>query len=142
MIVVDASIATKLIIREIDSRSAEHWYADAKGEIIAPDLIVIEVSQAVVRRVNARIIPDEAGRAALLAWRTILDGGGITLFKSDTRDVHEAAQLAIELGHPIKDCLYLHHAIELDAVLMTADAKFRIRALRLHPRIELLDQLQ
>ena len=39
-----------------------------------------------------------------------------------------AANLALELGHPLKDCVYLALAMDLDCKLITCDAKFASKA--------------
>jgi predicted nucleic acid-binding protein len=38
--------------------------------------------------------------------------------------VESAAELALELGHPIYDCLYLALARQLNGLLVTADGRF------------------
>jgi predicted nucleic acid-binding protein len=40
-------------------------------------------------------------------------------------DLLAAASLALELGHPIYDCLYLAMAIRENALVITADRRFR-----------------
>lgn len=49
-----------------------------------------------------------------------------------------ASALAIQLGHPLKDCLYLALARELGCALATCDVRFRNRALEAYPDIKLL----
>lgn len=39
-------------------------------------------------------------------------------------DIDAALQLAIDLNHPIYDCLYLALAIRLDTHVVTADRRF------------------
>jgi predicted nucleic acid-binding protein len=54
--------------------------------------------------------------------------------------VAEAAGIALRLGHPLADCLYLALAIELDCDLATCDAKFQARASSAYPRVQLLSE--
>jgi predicted nucleic acid-binding protein len=136
VIVVDASLAAKLVVAEADSDEAEAWFERAE-EISAPDLIVVEVVQAVVRRVNDRRTTSEVGLAAIAKWRNLLAGQAINLFRSDPEQVATAAELAIILGHPVKDCLYLVLAMEHGGTLITADARFHARAHGRYPIIEL-----
>lgn len=138
MIVIDASLAAKLILDEADSDRADRWYLSLSEQPIAPDLIVIEVTQAIVRRVNDRQAAVDEGLASLNAWRSILRGGGIGLVRSGSEHVHAAAELAIRLGHPAKDCVYLALAIERSAELATCDVGFAARARGAYPAIKLL----
>lgn len=138
MIVIDASLAAKLILDEADSDRADAWYLDLSEQPIAPDLIVIEVTQAIVRRVNDRQAAVEQGLAGLDAWRSILRGGGIGLVRSGPEHVHAAAELAMRLGHPVKDCVYLALAIERGVDLATCDVQFAAKARTIHPPVKLL----
>lgn len=138
MIVLDASLAVKLIITETDSAEARRWFAAGDEPIVAPDLIAIEVAQAIVRRVNAQETATIAGQNALRAWRATLDSGAIGLMRSSPETIETAAMIAMQIGHPLKDCLYLELAIDLGCDLATCDATFRTRALRYYPGIRLL----
>jgi predicted nucleic acid-binding protein len=137
MIVIDASLAAKLVIEEDDSDYADAWFGALIDQVVAPDLIAIEVSQAIVRRINMREISPPDGRRALHVWRDILAQGGITLFRTDPVQAGSAAELAISLGHPVKDCVYLELAIAHAGLLVTADAQFHARASPRFPMVEL-----
>lgn len=137
MIVVDASVAAKLLLDEADSLRTRDWFNDTAERLIAPDLLAVEVAQAVVRRVNMRQISGNAARTVLREWRNFTTDGGIMLVRSNPPLIETAAGLGIDLGHPVKDCLYLALAIECDCDLVTCDAKFVARASPLHPRVRL-----
>ncbi|MEG3089042.1 type II toxin-antitoxin system VapC family toxin [Sphingomonas sp. PB4P5] len=113
-------------------------YLGIAQEVVAPDLIMVEVAQAIVRRVNTGETIAAEGRAALRSWRAILDGGGIRLLRTLPSQVEAAGDLAIRLGHPVKDCIYLLLAMERDSMLMTCDVKFAAKARVLYPAIRLL----
>ena len=51
-----------------------------------------------------------------------------------------AADLAMRLGHPLKDCIYLVLADRLGCTVVTADARFRDRVAD-PARVELLADL-
>ena len=53
--------------------------------------------------------------------------------------LHRAALIALTLGHPLADCIYLSLARELRCGLATCDGKFVERAVRLYPEIRLLE---
>ncbi|MFD1787473.1 type II toxin-antitoxin system VapC family toxin [Sphingomonas floccifaciens] len=138
MTVVDASLATKLLIEEPDSDLAHDWFRAERGAIIAPDLIAIEVAQAVVRRVNERLAPAEFGRAAMRGWTELLSGRAIEPVRMGPENVERASAIAMHLGHPVKDCLYLALAIDRRCRLITCDRKFVERAHAIYPDIALL----
>jgi predicted nucleic acid-binding protein len=139
--IIDASLAAKLFIKESDSENARVWFSSQNEPITAPDLLAIEVAQAIVRRVNAREVRVSDGKRLLSAWRNILENDGIFLLQTSVSQVAEAAELAIGLGHPIKDCIYLAAAIEQQAILMTCDAKFAARARTIYADVKLLSEL-
>ncbi|MES2336965.1 MAG: type II toxin-antitoxin system VapC family toxin [Pseudomonadota bacterium] len=138
MIVIDASLAAKFVIAEADTATARHWFAALVEDVAAPDLIAIEVSQAIVRRVNMRDASVVAGRNALDEWQAILRAGGITLLRTTLADVGSAAELAMTLGHPIKDCIYLVLAMAQDCELATCDVRFATKARAVYPAVKLL----
>lgn len=137
MIVIDASLATKLVIDEIDSEMAEQWLAKADPDLVAPDLIAIEVAQAIVRRVNMRDVGHDEGSQTLSDWRALLEKD-IELRRTDPDQMEIAAELAMQMGHPVKDCVYLALAMEHGCELATSDAKFAAKARRLYPAVKLL----
>ena len=53
----------------------------------------------------------------------------------------QAAKLAINLGHPLKDCLYLTLAMELGYPLITADAKFAAKARGVYGDVRVLGEM-
>lgn len=138
MIVVDASLATKWLVAEADHETALQFLLRFRAEIAAPDLLLSEVSSAIVRRANAREMAasDAFGRIAewLLLWRR----GPFAKYRLTADLLAEATRIALQLGHPLADCLYLALAIELDCDLVTCDAKFQAKATAEYPRVKLL----
>lgn len=138
MIVVDASLAAKWILWEADSEAALRFLRRHAGDLAAPDLIRIEVASAVVRRGNQ----DKAWRgealAALEKWVAPGSRQGLRTFGVTERRLLNAASIALTIGHPLKDCLYVALALELDSDLITCDVKLRDKAASLHSRVRLL----
>ncbi len=128
MIVVDASLVVKLFRGEPDSDLAERIYAEHQGELAAPDLLAIEVAAALVRNANMVKSSRPFIEMALAEFGQVLRDATIALHRLDERQLAVAAKYALDLGHPLKDCIYLALAIELGCDLLTCDAKFAAKA--------------
>ena len=128
MIVVHASLAAKWIIVEPNSAAALAFLKECVDPLLAPDLIAIEVASAIVRRANMDKALGETMREAIGRWASLLDDQTITLRRPASGDILEAANLAINIGHPLKDCIYLTLAMEMNCDLITCDARFAEKA--------------
>lgn len=137
-LVIDASVAVKWLVPEPDNERALALYDRASGQMHAPDLLLVEVAGAVVRRANERLIDLSEARDLLDEWLTMSAAPAMVSHTIRWELVRSAARLAIDLGHPIKDCVYLALAIELGCPLVTADVKFRDRAVARYPGVKLL----
>lgn len=138
MIVVDASLATKWFVIEPDSAAALRFLQTHKDDLHGPDLLLVEVSSAIVRRANEDKAFAPQARAALDDWRAAwesLRGHALT-----AEMVMSAAALAMRLGHPLADCVYLGLAMAHDCELATCDVKFQAKASRLYGGVRLLQQ--
>lgn len=138
MIVVDASVATKWLLAETGSTDAIAFLRANRAALVAPDLLLMEVAGAIVRRVNERALSPDDGAATLERWWAGVDSGNLTLHRANASLLRRAGRIAIELGHPLKDCVYLALAIELDCALVTCDVKFRDKAVSAYPLVQLL----
>jgi predicted nucleic acid-binding protein len=136
--IVDANIVVKWFVPEDDSDAA--LALRLQGELFAPDVMLIEYRNALLNKVRRRAIsPDQARRA-----EREIDDVGITIVPSVPL-LGEAFRLALDLGEPIYDCIYLAAAIASDRVLVTADERFAAKvqsSLRLADRIRLLAGLR
>lgn len=117
--VVDASVAVKWFVEE-EALSAE---AEALllggGPLIAPDLLLVEVANALWAMVRRGRIGSQQAQLALQELETIdLE------FVQPGPLLSRAFALAGLLGHPVYDCLYLACAEACDASLVTADQRF------------------
>ena len=119
--VIDASVAAKWYFPEAGSEEATRVLAEASAgrrRLLAPDLVIAEFTNVLWKKVGLEECrADEA--------QTILE-----LFETDRPRLIESAalapralELALQLGHPVYDCLYLAAAIEYEARLVTADAR-------------------
>jgi predicted nucleic acid-binding protein len=128
-IVVDASIAFLWFVNEPDPVGAERLL-ETESALLAPDLMAAEATNAwwkKLRRREMELADVEQAVTNLLAL-------GITWTPS-TVLLRPAARLAVEVGHPVYDCLYLALAASHGAALATADARLRQAAERLGVRL-------
>lgn len=140
MIVVDASIAAKLYRDEPESEEAQALIAAKAGQMFAPDIFAIEVAGVIVRDANSDKLTVAIQREKLAHLEILLASPVLHLVGTGSADIVNAAKLAIELGHPLKDCLYLALAIDLNCDLLTADARFAARARSVWDRVQVLGE--
>ena len=115
--IIDASVAFKLVVEEPGSEEAIAWAA--RSELVAPTLIHSEIGNALWKRVQRREIVGGGAVGERLA-----DMARYIRTVDETPLMPRALQLAIELGHPIYDCVYLALAEAQEDELLTADARF------------------
>ncbi|QFU10375.1 tRNA(fMet)-specific endonuclease VapC [Rhodobacteraceae bacterium THAF1] len=120
-IVVDASVALKWIIEEDGSAEAARLRS---CNMAAPALLRIETAN-VLRTLAAKGAIDSASAADLFA---LLQDAPVTIVDADDALEARALELAVRLGHPVYDCVYLALAERTDRTLITADKRF-LRAL-------------
>jgi predicted nucleic acid-binding protein len=138
VIVIDASLAVKLYLDEPGSELAIALIHSNSGQISVPDVFAIEVASALVRQANMGIDNAEIGRHCLTNFAQLIDGGALTFIRPSGRDITTAGDIAIDIGHPFRDCLYLLLGVQLCCPLVTFDAKFAAKAKPYHAQIQLL----
>jgi predicted nucleic acid-binding protein len=138
VIVIDASLAVKWYLDEAWADEAEALLFEYEGDIVVPDVFISEVIGALVRRTNMDKAMRSDSAAATARFQTLFDTGSITAIRSLPPAVVRAATLAIDLGHPLKDCIYLALAMELECDLVTCDAHFAAKAKGVWDRVRVL----
>jgi predicted nucleic acid-binding protein len=128
VIVFDASLALKWYFDEPGSAAAEAELARHGGSIIVPAVFLIEVGGALVRRANMQKLLRPEVEAALGLFLSLIAEHVITVRETDTAQLAAAARLALDLGHPLKDCIYLALAMEMRCDLVTGDVRFAAKA--------------
>ncbi len=138
VIIVDASLAVKWFLDEPLSAAAGEILALHTGNIIVPDIMLVEVSGALVR--NANVVKSSRANTliALNRLETLFADSDIAARRTSSVEMRRCADLAIKLGHPLKDCIYLALAMELDCELMTADARFAEKAREVWDKVRVL----
>jgi predicted nucleic acid-binding protein len=139
MIVVDASVIVKWFIPEVGAAPA-HALLAAGDELVAPELARIEVASALVRKGLREELTGADVETTLGAWCRALSEGQIFLLPN-SEDIEAAAKLALELRHPLPDCLYLAIAERLGVALITADRVFARRAARRSNLVQVLEDV-
>jgi predicted nucleic acid-binding protein len=118
MIVVDANVAIKWIIRQ-PLRERALAVLTRRDTLVAPGLFVAEITTAIWQYVRAGQIGTEQARHGLSAAL-----GQIVLAEDDSELAERALEIGLELGHAPYDCFYLVLAIRKDAPFVTADKRF------------------
>ena len=131
-LIVDASVAVKWIADEPGSTDARAL-GDGAEELIAPDLVIAEVGNALWKKCRLGIL-SHAQAAGGLSQLPLL----FHRFKADMMLSGRALEIARDALHPIYDCFYIALAEQENAPLITADerqlaaarkAKVRVRRL-------------
>lgn len=127
-IVVDASLALKWVLEEEHSDRAT---ALGRGrEMLTSALFWAEAGNAVATRVRRGELDRVRGNDALRD----LQAAPLRTRPLDAGAALAALAMAYDLAHPIHDCCYLALAIEENAVVVTADRRFRTAVVS-HPAL-------
>jgi predicted nucleic acid-binding protein len=118
-VVVDASIAVLWFAHEPDRWGAERLL-ESNAPLLAPDLMAVEATNAWSKKLRRK----EMGPADVEQAVTFLLALGFD-WTSSTSLLRPATRLAVELGHPVYDCLYIALAKAHAAPLATADERLR-----------------
>ena len=115
-LVIDASVAVKWVIAEDGGEDAVRLRSTFIS--IAPELLLPECANILWKKVQRKELePNEATLAIALIERS-----GIS-FQSMQGLSETATRLAIELGHPAYDCVYLALALRQKLRFVTADKR-------------------
>lgn len=131
-VVVDSSVAIKWVVEEEDSDSAR---SIAHATLEAPDLLLIECANILWKKVT---VSDLSRRDVGDRWQLLLQAP--IQFTASPVLLDTALRLALDLKHPIYDCVYLALALQRGVPLITADRKLvaavrRKRSLGIHAEI-------
>ena len=137
MIVLDASVTVKWFASEPGNAEAKSLVHSDEG-LVAPELAQVEVASALVKRAIRQQLSLEEAHEALSLWFEAINDGDIVLLP-DADYLAAASELALQLAHPLADCLYLAMAERLGVSLITADRAFARRAERHSSLVQLLE---
>ena len=115
--VVDASVAVKWFVPEIQSAAAERLL-DPEIVLSAPDLILSELGNTLWKKVRRREITSHEAEEIVTAF----DSVPVEIYPS--RALLQAAfQLAVALDRSVYDSIYVALAVAQECALVTADRK-------------------
>ena len=115
-IVIDASVAMKWVLDEPESQAA---VALRDQELIAPDLWLAEAANVLWRHARIGEISNDQ---AIALFAELLHAPVASL--SMEPHLETALELAMEIGHPVYDCIYLALALHHRTHVVTADRRF------------------
>lgn len=119
---VDASVAVQWFAREPGSE-ASAALVEGNQPLVAPDIMPLEVANALWKKVRHGDVP----AADLQPAVTRILASDITLVPTLTL-LERAVRLAVEINHPVYDCVYLVLAEERGAPLASIDERLRAAA--------------
>ena len=110
-LIVDASVAVKWVAEEPGSAKARDLIGSGQ-RLLAPDLVLVEVGNALRKKLARGVQMVERAFDELFPARPL---------------VHAAIRLALDLRHPVYDCVYLALAAREGLAVFTADERlFRV----------------
>jgi predicted nucleic acid-binding protein len=118
--VVDASVAVKWFANE-PGRDAALALLAGDAELVAPDELAAEFGNAIWAKVRRKLLTPDEAREILASFL-----GAMPTRLVDARDVLPTAlDIAIQLEHPVYDCLYLALARAERCQVVTADQRLQ-----------------
>jgi predicted nucleic acid-binding protein len=123
-LIVDASVAVKWFAAENGSDRAEALLATGE-ELIAPDLVLAEVSNVMWKKLRGRLLSSDqvvaSARRLPQYFERLIAIGDL---------VERATELTVALDHPAYDCFYLALAERERLAIVTADSRMLALARR------------
>lgn len=134
--VADASVAAKWFLREPDAPKAMDLLRTG-AKVFAPAFLQVELAAAIVRRFRNGGLNIEDARERLIEAADAIAEPRISFF-SDTELLPRASSVALDIRHPLQDCLYIACAERVQCDLITVDPKFLARAAPVFPFVRAL----
>jgi predicted nucleic acid-binding protein len=116
-LVIDASVAVKWLVDEPEHLAARSLL-DLSEQLQAPDLVFVETANVLWKKVLRRELTAQQAVEGIDWLPRLFE----TIIPS-TLLVARALRIAIEMAHPVYDCLYLACCEHVDADLVTTDAR-------------------
>lgn len=124
-LILDASIVVKLAVDEPGRDALVTVLAARDDAIVVPDLMFVELANALWRKCVAGEVTAEQARDAMQhsvqTFRDVVPARGLA---------SQALKIALQVKHPAYDCFYLACALAEAGQVLTADARFAAAAAR------------
>jgi len=115
--VIDASVAVKWVLEESGSPQACRLRG---ARLEAPELLLVECANILWKKVRLGDLREEEAMERL----DLLARAPVIIWAVSPDLLMRALRLALDLRHPVYDCLYLALALQQGAPLVTADHRF------------------
>jgi predicted nucleic acid-binding protein len=116
-LIVDASVAVKWVAEEPGSAKARDLVGSG-DRLLAPDIVLAEAGNALRKKLARRIID----RIQAVNGVQTIERAFDELFPVRPL-IHAAIRLALDLNHPVYDCIYLALATREGLSVLTADER-------------------
>ena len=119
---VDASVVVKWFLTEPQSDEARRLLTP-RFHLHAPDILLAEYANTIWKKVHRNEIPDPQRY-----FDEVANLSEVVMLARGSDVIERAAQIAVEMDHPVYDCLYLACAEATGSVPITADRRFAKKA--------------
>ena len=120
-LIVDASVAIKWVVDEGD-RADARALLESRHALVAPEFVLIEVANILWKKAAKTEIGPEQAALGLSGIEA-----AFSRFVPTALVLDRAMELALEVNHPVYDCLYLATAELEGCKLVTADDRLRTK---------------
>lgn len=117
-LIIDTSVASKWFFPE-PLQDAAHNLLNDDSDLFAPDFILGELANVAWKKATRGEIRESQAVSIVSGF----DNCPLSLIPS-AELVARATRMALELNHPVYDCLYLACAELVDGCVITADLRF------------------
>jgi predicted nucleic acid-binding protein len=131
-VVLDASIIFPLLVSEEKSIVAREIYAKSQ-DVIFLDFLRVEIANGLASSVRRRRFDQSYAAEAMEKLDRLIPRS-----TDSAQFVTAAFALALEINHPVYDCLYAVVASENNATLITCDAKFAAKLDRVKYSVQVI----
>ena len=134
-VVVDASVAVKWFVPELDSAIAMQ-YLDGHRKLVAPGLIHAEIANVMWKLRHRGLLERDAALGIVAHFLSL----PLEIHHSESI-IAPALEIALATKCTVYDCLYLALAIDLDAIVVTADRRW-VNSLKKSPFADFIRLLE
>jgi len=116
-LVIDANVAIKWFVTE-NLHAEARRFLEGGDDLHAQDFLVVELANVAWKKAKRQEITRQQAEQISTAC---LDG--IPLLHDSSSLVERATRIALDLDHPVYDCIYIACAEAIGGILVTADEK-------------------